>query len=83
MDEENYFGKLIKYIKNVYKIDDEFRSLTDDRINPTYQTGHEVSLALFGFLLSLAEVFSAERIILITHLVSLWIVASIAPFELL
>jgi len=48
---QNYFGKLIKYIKNVYKIDDELRSLTDGRINPTYQTGHVASLALFGFLL--------------------------------
>lgn len=47
----NYFGKLIKYMKNVYKIDEGLRSLTDGRINPTYQTGHVVSLALFGFLL--------------------------------
>jgi len=48
---KNYFGKLIKYIKNVYKIDNELRSLTDGRINPTYQTGRVVSLALLGFLL--------------------------------
>ncbi len=27
------------------------KSLTDDRINPTYQTSHVVSLVLFGFLL--------------------------------
>ena len=47
----NYFGKLIKYMKNVYKIDEGLRSLTDGRINPTYQTGHVVSLALFGFYL--------------------------------
>lgn len=47
----NYFGKLIKYMKNVYKIDEGLRLLTDGRINPTYQTGHVVSLALFGFLL--------------------------------
>lgn len=46
----NYFGKLIKSMKNVYKIDEGLRSLTDGRINPTYQTGHVVSLALFGFL---------------------------------
>ena len=47
----NYFEKLVKYIKNVYKIDEGLRSLTDCRLNPTYQTGHVVSLALFGFLL--------------------------------
>jgi predicted transposase YbfD/YdcC len=38
-------------MKNVYKIDDGLRLLTDGRINPTYQTGHVVSLPLFGFLL--------------------------------
>ena len=48
---KNYFGKLVKYIKKVYKIDEGLRSLTDGRINPTYQTGHVASLALFGFLL--------------------------------
>ncbi len=47
----NYFRKLIKYMKNVYKIDDGLRSLTDGRTSPTYQTGHVVSLTLFGFLL--------------------------------
>lgn len=48
---KNYFGILIKYMKNIYNIDDELRSLTDGRINPTNQTGHLVSLSLFGFLL--------------------------------
>jgi len=48
----NYFGKLIKYLKNVYNIEEGLRSLTDGRISPTYQTSHVVSLALFGFLLS-------------------------------
>jgi len=48
---KNYFGKLVKYIKKVYKVDEELRLLTDCRINPTYQTSHVVSLALFGFLL--------------------------------
>lgn len=47
----NYFRKLIKYMKNVYKIDNELSSLKDNRINPTYQTGQVISLVLFGFLL--------------------------------
>lgn len=47
----NYFVKLIKYLKNVYNIEEGLRSLTDGRINPTYQTSHVVSLVLFGFLL--------------------------------
>jgi hypothetical protein len=48
---KNYFEKLVKYINNVYKIDEGLRSLTDCRLNPTYQTGHVVSLVSFGFLL--------------------------------
>jgi len=47
----NYFVKLIKYFKNVYNIEEGLRSLTDGRINPTYQISHVVSLVLFGFLL--------------------------------
>ena len=48
---KNYFVKLVKYLKSVYRIDEGLKSLTDDRINPTYQTSHVVSLVLFGFLL--------------------------------
>lgn len=43
--------KCIKYIYNVYKIDTELRSLTDGRINPTYQTSHVVSLLCLVFYL--------------------------------
>ena len=58
---KNYFEKLVKYIKNVYKIDEGLRSLTDSRLNPTYQTGHVVSLALFGFLLRIKS-FTQEYV---------------------
>jgi len=34
------FWETNQIYKKVYKIDDELRSLTDGRINPTYQTGH-------------------------------------------
>jgi len=35
---KNYFGKLIKYINNVYKIEEGLRSLTDGGlVQPTRQ----------------------------------------------
>jgi len=62
----NYFEKLVKYIKNVYKIEEGLRSLTDGRINPTYQTGHVISLALFGFLLRIRS-FNELKSLLINN----------------
>lgn len=35
---DNYFVKLIKYIKNVYHIDSQIEYVTDNRVNPTYKT---------------------------------------------
>lgn len=48
---ENYFLKLMKYIKNVYHLDEQFKHLTDNRLNPTYKTSQIISLVLTGFLL--------------------------------
>ncbi|OOM72226.1 hypothetical protein [Clostridium sp. BL-8] len=48
---KNYFAKLVKYMKNVYNIDDGLNELTDGRINPTYDTTKVVTLVLLGFLL--------------------------------
>ena len=42
----NYFIKLIKYIKNVYHIDKEIIQITDKRKNPTYKTSQIISLVL-------------------------------------
>ena len=50
---ENYFLKLIKYIKNVYRVDNQMEHVTDNRLNPTYKTSQSqiISLILTGFLL--------------------------------
>jgi len=47
----NYFVKLIKYIKNVHYIDKKFDKLKDGRVNPTYKTKQVILPVLFGFLL--------------------------------
>jgi hypothetical protein len=36
---KNYFRKLVKYIKKVYKMDKQINSLSDERINPRYKNG--------------------------------------------
>ena len=48
---KNYFAKLVKYIKNVYNIENSLNKLSDGRISPTYKTGQVVMLVLLGFLL--------------------------------
>jgi len=47
----NYFVKLIKYIKNVYHIDKQIEHITDKRVNPKYKTPQIISVVLTGFLL--------------------------------
>ena len=41
----------MKYMKNVYNIENGLNKLTDGRINPTYDTAKVVTLVLLGFLL--------------------------------
>jgi hypothetical protein len=48
---DNYFYKLIKYIKNVYNIEEKINKLKDGRVNPSYKTGNVILPVLFGFLL--------------------------------
>ena len=48
---DNYFLKLIKYIKNVYHIDRQLEHINDKRLNPTYKTSQIISLVLTSFLL--------------------------------
>ena len=48
---KNYFTKLIKYMKNVYNIENGLNKLIDGRINPTYDTAQVITLVLLGFLL--------------------------------
>ena len=47
----NYFVKLVRYIKNVYHLDRGLNKLSDGRVNPTYGTGQVILPVLFGFLL--------------------------------
>ncbi|MDR3601449.1 MAG: hypothetical protein P4L49_13375 [Desulfosporosinus sp.] len=48
---QNYFAKLVKYMKNVYHVDRGLNKLSDGRINPTYSTAQVIMPVLFGFLL--------------------------------
>lgn len=47
---KNYFAKLVRYMKNVYHIENGLNKLTDGRINPAYDTTKVVTLVLLGFL---------------------------------
>lgn len=46
----NYLKKLIKYMKRVYKIENQLKELTDGRINPTYSTSEVILPTLLGFI---------------------------------
>ena len=39
---KNYFAKIVKYMKNVYNIEESLSRLTDRRKNPTYRTHRTV-----------------------------------------
>jgi len=43
---DNYFVKLIKYIKNVYNIDKQIEHVSDKQVNPTYKTAQIISIVL-------------------------------------
>lgn len=47
----NYFVKLIKYMKNVYNIEHGINKLTDGRAYPKYKTSQVVFPLLLGFML--------------------------------
>ena len=49
----NYFAKLVKYMKKVYHVDRGLNKLSDGRVNPTYSTGQVILPVLFGFLLGI------------------------------
>ena len=48
---QNYFVKLVRYMKNVYHVDRGLNKLSDGRVNPTYSTGQVILPVLFGFFL--------------------------------
>ena len=47
----NHFTKLVKYMKNVFNIDNGLNKLTDARVNPKYKTGQVILPLLLGLLL--------------------------------
>jgi len=47
----NYFAKLVKYMKKVCHVDRGLNKLSDGKVNPTYSTGQVILPVLFGFLL--------------------------------
>ena len=48
---ENYFYKLVNYMKSVYNTEHGLNKLEDGRVNPTYTTAQAVTPVLLGFLL--------------------------------
>ena len=53
--------KTIKYIKDVYNVEEGLRNLQDERINPTYKTDKIVLSVLFGFILRISGLLSRKR----------------------
>ena len=53
---KNYFAKLVKYMKNVYRIDNLFSQLEDARFHPKYKTGHALMPLLLGFVLRIKSI---------------------------
>ena len=45
---KNYFAKLMIYMKNVYRIDQQFSALEDGRVNPKFRTGLVIIPLLLG-----------------------------------
>lgn len=45
----NYFAKLVSYMKNVYHLERGLNKLSDGRVNPTFSTGQIILPVLFGF----------------------------------
>ena len=63
---KNYFAKIVKYIKDVYNVEEGFRNLQDERINPTYKTDKIVLPVLFsneqwGTRIKICKVSSKEK----------------------
>ncbi len=55
---QNYFDKLVRYMKNVYQIERGLNKLIDGRVNPTYSAGQVVLPVPFGFLLRIKSLKS-------------------------
>jgi len=59
---KNYFVKLIKYMKNVYYIENGNNKLTDGRVNPKYITSQVVFPLQLGFMLRIQSLNEFKNI---------------------
>ena len=48
---ENYFIKLVKYMKKEYHLDKQIEQIKDNSLNPSHKTSQIIFLVLVGFLL--------------------------------
>jgi hypothetical protein len=48
---KGYLKKLLRYMKEVYHIEDAIKHLKDRRTNPKYSAAEAILLVLFGFLI--------------------------------
>jgi len=53
--QENKYYRLIKYMKNVFDIEEQLGQLAEGRVNPTYKTEIATLIILMGFLLRLSS----------------------------
>ena len=53
---ENYFVKLLRYMKNVYHIDHGLSRLTDRRVSPKYKTPQVILITLLALQLRIKSV---------------------------
>ena len=61
--QDNKYYNLIKYMKNVFDIEEQLGYLEDGRVNPTYQTETVILIILMGFLLRLSSFSEIDRYI--------------------
>ena len=61
--QDNKYYRLIKYMKNVFDIEELLEQLKDGRVNPTYKTETVTLIALIGFLLRLSSLSEIGRYI--------------------
>jgi len=53
---KNYFVKLLRYMKNVYRIDHGLSRLTDKRVSPKYNTPQVILITLLAFQLRIKSI---------------------------
>ena len=59
----NYFGMLMKYMKNVYHIERGINKLSDGRKYPKYKTAQVIAPLLLGFMLRIKSMNELKLIL--------------------